>query len=204
MAVNLTKGQKISLAKEGGGSLDRIFMGLGWDAAGSGKPGKTGFLSRIFGGGKSQAAPAIDLDASCVLFDKAKNPLETVFFNHLTGANGAIRHTGDNLTGDGDGDDEVIKVDLSKIPENVDTIVFTVNSYRGQTFNEVENAFCRLVDEKTGGEIARYAISGGGSHTAMIMAKVYRHNGEWKMAALGEPMMARTAAEMIEPIKNVI
>lgn len=200
MSVNLQKGQKISLEKEGGGGLSRVFMGLGWDAAGSSE--KPGFFGKLLG--KAKKPDSIDLDASCVVFDKDKNALETVFFNHLTGMNGAIQHTGDNLTGDGDGDDEVIKVDLSRLPESVQSIVFTVNSYRGQTFNEVDNAFCRLVDEADGKEIARYTISGGGTQTAVIMAKIYRHNGEWKLAAIGEPMNARTAKEMIEPIKRIL
>lgn len=199
MAVNLQKGQKISLEKEAGSTLNNIFMGLGWDAARP-KEGK-GILGRFFGGGGEP--DNIDLDASCVLFDEQGNPLEIVYFNHLTGANGAIRHTGDNLTGDGDGDDEVINVSLSKLADNIHTLVFTVNSYRGQTFNEVENAFCRLCDDG-GKEIARYEISGGGEHTAMIMAKVYRHNGEWKMAAIGEPMTARTAHDMVTPIRAIL
>lgn len=196
MAVNLEKGQKISLAKQGG-ELSEIFMGLGWDAARPRSLG--GFFGKFVGRGSS-----IDLDASCVMFDESKQPLDIVFFNSLTGANGAVRHTGDNLTGEGDGDDEVIEVSLERLPENVCYLVFTVNSYRGQTFDEVDNAFCRLVDKRAGQELARYSISGGGPHTAMIMAKIYRHGGEWKMHAIGEPMTAKTATQMVEPIRKIL
>lgn len=196
MAINLEKGQRVSLAKEAGGSLDKIFMGLGWDAA---KGGKGGILGRIFGGGDS-----IDLDASCVMFDEDKNHVDTVYFGHLDSKDGAVHHTGDNLTGEGEGDDEVIQVNLGKIPAKVKYLVFTVNSFRGQIFDKVDNAFCRLVDEKSGKEIAAYKISGGGKHTAMVMAVVYRHNGEWKMRAVGESMNARVAHDMIAPIRAIL
>lgn len=208
MAVNLDKGQRISLEKEAGKGLSRIFMGLGWDAAKAAGQKKGGFLSgltSLFSGGGGGGAPDnIDLDASCVVFSEGKDVLETIYFGNLKSRDGSIVHTGDNLTGDGDGDDEVINVDLARIPADAKYLVFTVNSYRGQTFDEVDNAFCRLVDAENGKEVARYAISGGGPHTAMIMAKLYRHNGEWKMQAVGEPMTARTAFDMTEPIRAIL
>ncbi len=185
MAVNLGKGQKISLEKESGGNLTEIIMGLGWDAV-----KKKGLFG--FGGNNS-----IDLDASCVLFDESKQALETIWFRELKSKNGSVIHTGDNLTGEGDGDDEQIIVKLSLVPSNVKSLVFTVNSFRGQTFDEVENAYCRLVNKLDNKEVARYNLSGGGSHTAMIMAKVYRHNGEWKMHAIGEPTSGKTVKELI-------
>lgn len=192
MSVSLIKGQKISLDKESGHSLNKVFMGLGWDAVKKG-----GFLGRLMGGGD------IDLDASCVLFSADKQPLDVVYFGQLKSKDGSIRHSGDNLTGDGEGDDEIIYVTLADIPAEVNYLVFTVNSYRGQNFNEVANAYCRLVDDRKA-EIARYTISGGGDYTAMIMAKLYRHNGEWKMQAVGESMRGRTVADMIAPITAIL
>lgn len=191
MSVSLIKGQKISLDKESGHTLNKVFMGLGWDAAKKG-----GFLGRLMGGN-------IDLDASCVMFSADKQLLDVVYFGQLKSKDGSIRHSGDNLTGAGEGDDEVIYVTLADIPAEVNYLVFTVNSYRGQSFNEVANAYCRLVDDRNA-EIARYTISGGGDYTAMIMAKLYRHNGEWKMQAVGESMRGRTVADMIGPITAIL
>ena len=192
MSVSLIKGQKISLDKESGKTLNKVFMGLGWDAV-----KKSGFLGRLMGGGD------IDLDASCVLFSADKQPLDVVYFGQLKSKDGSIIHSGDNRTGDGEGDDEVINVTLANIPAEVNYLVFTVSSYRGQTFNEVANAYCRLVDD-SGKEVARYTISGGGDYTAMIMAKLYRHNGEWKMQAVGESMRGKTVADMIGPIIAIL
>ncbi len=188
MAVNLTKGQKISLEKEAGGGLTKVVMGLGWDMA---KGGLFGF------GGNSDS---IDLDASCLMFDEAKNLLDAVYFGQLDSTDNSIHHTGDNLTGEGDGDDEQIIVDLSRVPGNVKTLVFTVSSFRGQTFDKVANAFCRIVNQANGKEIAKYALSSQGPHTAQIMAKLYRHNGEWKMAALGENCNGRTFRDMLPSV----
>ena len=197
MAVNLTKGQKISLAKSNGGALSEVIMGLGWDMAGS--SGKKGLLGGLFGGGGS--VNHIDLDASCLVFDENKNLVDIVYFGQLGSKDGSIKHTGDNLTGEGDGDDEEIIVNLNKVPASVKTLIFTVNSYRGQTFAQVENAFCRLVDKSNNEEIARYNLSAQGNHTAMIMAKVYRHNGEWKMHAIGENANGTTAHDLAGVVK---
>jgi tellurium resistance protein TerZ len=186
MAINLQKGQKISLSKESGTTLTKIIMGLGWDAKKSG-----GFLG--FGGGST----SIDLDASCVLFDANKNAVDIVYFAHLKSKDGSVQHTGDNLTGEGDGDDEQIIVDLSHVPENVAALVFTVNSFTGQTFDKVENAYCRLVDANSNREVARYTLSSQGSHTAQVMAKLYRHDGEWKMHAIGENGTGRTIENLL-------
>lgn len=204
MSVNLVKGQKISLEKDG--KLSSVFMGLGWDVAQAPKQesggGLFGKFKGLIGGGEKKP-DNIDLDASCVTFANGQ-PKDVVYFGKLQSPDGTIIHTGDNLTGAGDGDDEVIKVKLDKIAPDVDAIVFTVSSYRGQSFKDIENAFCRLVDENTGKELARYDISGGGNFTGLIMAKIYRHNGEWKIQAVGESMMAKTVADMIAPIKNIL
>ncbi|MDR1576953.1 MAG: TerD family protein [Deltaproteobacteria bacterium] len=200
MGISLVKGQKISLEKESGGGLSQVVMGLGWDPV---KAGEGGFFKKLASMFSSPAE--IDLDASCALFDENKKPLDFVWFRQLKSKDGSIVHTGDNLTGAGDAeDDEQIIVNLSKVPANVKTLVFTVNSFQGQTFNEVSNAFCRLVDSSTKREIARYTLSGGGGHTAMIMAKIYRHDGGWKMSALGEAANGRVVEQLIPAIANVL
>ena len=186
MTVSLEKGQRISLQKPGGGGLAVVRMGLGWDAV-----KKKGF----FGSRERD----IDLDASCVLFADT-NLADVVYFGQLTSRDGSVRHTGDNLTGAGDGDDESIIVDLSRIPVHVTSLVFTVSSFQGQTFNEVQNAFCRLVDESTGQELARYTLTGGGAHTGMVMSRLYRHGQEWKLGAIGEPSQGRTFQDMLPAI----
>ncbi len=190
MAVNLQKGQKISLEKEAGGTLSSIVMGLGWDAVK--KSG--GFFG--FGGGSAE----IDLDASCLLFDENKQVLDSVWFRQLRSRDGSITHTGDNRTGDGDGDDEQIIVNLNSVPANIKSLVFTVNSFTGQDFSQVANAFCRIVDKSSGKEIARYDLSVQGRHSAQIMAKLYRHNGEWKMHAIGENGTGRTFQDLLPQI----
>ncbi|MFD7729071.1 TerD family protein [Kitasatospora phosalacinea] len=186
MTVNLGKGQKITLEKPGGGSLRTVRMGLGWQAA----PRK-GFLSKLFAG-------EIDLDASAVLFS-GKRAVDVVYFQHLTSDDGSVRHSGDNLTGGTGqgGDDETILVDLENVPDEVDQILFTVSSFTGQTFAEVGNAFCRLVDEATGRELARYTLTGGDRHTAQIMAKVHRVAGAWQMTAIGAPSHGRTFNDLL-------
>ncbi|MEU3099161.1 TerD family protein [Streptomyces sp. NPDC006967] len=192
MTVTLAKGQQISLEKTGGQPLSIVRMGLGWQAA----PRK-GFLAKLTG------PREIDLDASAVLF-AGNEPVDVVFFQHLVSDDGSVRHTGDNLVGGAGqgGDDESILVDLLRLPAHVDQIVFTVNSFTGQTFAEVQNAFCRLIDENTGQELARYTLSGGGSYTAQIMAKVHRSSGGWHMSALGEPANGRTFQDLMPTIAS--
>ncbi len=189
MSVNLSKGQAVSLQKADGGALSRVRMGLGWQAAR--RRGLFGMRTR-----------EIDLDASAVLFAD-REPKDVVFFRHLVSDDGSVTHSGDNLVGGaGHGaDDESIRVDLQRIPPEVDQIVFTVNSFTGQTFAEVENAFCRLVDESTEDELARYTLTGGGSHTAQIMAKVRRQGSGWQMTAIGEPAQGRTFQDLMPAIQ---
>lgn len=186
MGVSLEKGQKINLEKADGGSLQQVFLGVGWDVAKS-----KGFFG--FGGGSEE----IDLDASCILFDENKQPVDVVYFGQLRSKDGSIQHSGDNRTGEGDGDDEVIRVNLNAIPAQVKSLVFTVSSFRGQTFEKVNNAFCRLVDQSSNTEVARYSLSTQGAHTGLIIAKIYRHNGAWKMHAIGENVHGRTFNDII-------
>jgi tellurium resistance protein TerZ len=186
MAINLEKGQKINLEKADGSRLEQIFLGVGWDVAKS-----KGFFG--FGGGGGD----IDLDASVILFDEQKQMVDVVYFGQLKSKDGSIVHSGDNLTGQGDGDDEVIRVNLHQVPAAVKSLVFTVSSFRGQSFAKVENAFCRLVDQRTNQEIASYKLSSQGAHTGLIIAKIYRHNGLWKMHAIGENVSGRTFQDML-------
>ena len=195
MGISLVKGQKISLEKGDGSSLTQIYLGAGWDVAKSGG----GFFGMFKGGDDS-----IDLDASLILFNENNQPLDAVWFGQLKSKDGSIWHSGDNRTGAGDGDDEVIHVDLTKIPPQVKSIIFTISSFRGQTFEKVENAYCRLVDATTNTEIAKYNLSAQGNYTALIVAKVYRHNGAWKMSALGETSNGKTIQDMIPSILPVL
>jgi tellurium resistance protein TerZ len=192
MSVSLSKGQTVSLAKRDGGTLTRVRMGLGWDAV-----KKKG----LFGGSKSQS---IDLDASALLFDASGQLVDQVWFQQLRSKDGAVQHTGDNLTGAGEGDDESIRVDLSALPPSVASIVFTVNSFTGQDFSQIENAFCRLIDESNESEIARYDLSGSGRHNAQVMAKVSRDGGGWSMTALGIPAAGRTFRDLLPALAGAL
>jgi tellurium resistance protein TerZ len=185
MTVNMSKGQKVSLTKRGGGSLSVVRMGLGWDAV----------KKRGLFGKKSQT---IDLDASALLFDAGGSLVDAVWFRQLQSKDGSVRHTGDNLTGEGEGDDESIVVDLGRLSPAVTQIVFTVNSFTGQDFTQIENAFCRLVDETSNEELTRYDLSGSGTHNAQIMAKVSRAGaGEWSMTAIGAIASGRTFQDLL-------
>lgn len=183
--ISLTKGQAISLDKDGA-SLKRISMGTGWD----GVKKKGGFLG--FGGG---AAVDIDLDASALVYS-SKRLVDQIWFQQLRSKDGNIAHSGDNRTGDGDGDDETINVDLSKLDASIDALVFTVNSFAGQKFDQVDNAYTRLVDLESGKEIARYSLSDSGPHTGMIMATIKRVGSGWELKAIGERAAGRTFHDM--------
>lgn len=192
MTTTLTKGQRVSLEKRGGGTLTRVRMGLAWDAA----------KKRGLFGSRTQS---VDLDASALLFDTGGALVDQVWFKQLTSLDGAVHHTGDNLTGDGDGDDEAIQVDLSRLPSAVATLVFVVNSFTGQDFSQIENATCRLLDE-TGGdtEIARFNLTGSGTHSAQIMAKVSRDGDGWSMTALGIPTSGRTFRDLLPALAGTL
>lgn len=176
--ISLAKGERVSLRKEDGApDLSGSCMGLGWDAA-SGR--------------------SIDLDAGCLLFDSAHKHLETIFFMKLAGGGGAVRHSGDNLTGHGEGDDETISVDLDRLAPNVQHLVFVVNSFSGHNFRDVQRAFCRLFNGRTQHELARFDLTGGESATAMLMARLTRREGGWDMTALGTKAGGQTARGSIK------
>ena len=182
MSVSLQKGQKVSLTKENAG-LSAVVVGLGWDEV---EQSKRGFFAP-----KPQP---IDCDASAILLRNGKfcNKNDLVYFGQLQHPSGTVRHMGDNLTGAGDGDDEQIFVDLASVPAEYDRIVIVVNIYdclkRNQHFGMIRNAFIRLVDGKTGVEMCKYNLTEDYSgSTAMIFGEIYRHNGEWKFSAVGQP-----------------
>ncbi len=194
MSVSLNKKESVSLEKTNGG-LTKVFMGLGWDAA---KP--TGFFSKLLG----VQPENIDLDASCLLLDENKNIVDTVWFRQLQSKDGSVSHSGDNLTGDGDGDDEVISVDLTKLPSKVKHLVFVISSFRGQTFDKIDSACCRLVDATNNSELAKYNLSGKNPYTAQVMAQVYKDNGIWTMQAIGESTNGRTVNDFASFAKSLI
>lgn len=186
MGVNLQKGQKVSLKKENGQALTRICVGLGWDPAVQEKK-SGGFFGSLFGGSTED----IDCDASVFVCRAGhlSSVDDIVYFGNLTHSSGAVRHTGDNLTGEGEGDDEQILVDLASVPEVYDKLVFVVNIYdavsRKQDFGMIANAFIRICDDH--GEFCRYNLSDSyAGMTALIFGEIYRHNGEWKFNAIGQ------------------
>ena len=186
--VNLTKGQTVSLTKKGGGTLTVVRMGLGWDAV----------KKRGLFGKKTQA---VDLDASAMLFDRSRRLVDQVWFQQLRSTDGALQHTGDNVTGAGEGDDESIVVDLTRLDPVVQTIVFVVNSFTGQDFSQIENAYCRLVDAASGdAELARYELTGSGTHNSQIMAKVVRDGSGWSMTAIGAVAQGRTFRDLVPAV----
>ena len=193
MGISLQKSQSVSLAKEARSGLSLITLGVGWDVA------KGGFFGRMLGGGGD-----IDLDASCLTFDAGKTVLETVWFGELINASGTIRHSGDNLTGEGDGDDESIAIQLDRLDSKVEYIVLTVNSFRGQTFDKVANAFGRVVDNQSGREMARFDISDSGPHTGLILASLTRNGGQWDFKAIGERTGGRTVHDLTGPARAIL
>jgi tellurium resistance protein TerD len=174
VAVSLSKGANVSLSKEAPG-LQSVRVGLGWD-------------QRVTDGSD------FDLDASVYLLNEAgrvRSDSDFVYFNNLKAADGAVEHHGDNLTGQGEGDDEVVSVHLSRIPADVTKVVFAVTIYeadqRRQNFGMVANAFIRVVNADGGAELARYDLSEDAStETAMVFGELYRHSGEWKFRAVGQ------------------
>lgn len=195
-SVSLAKKQTVSLTKQSGSTLTKLQFGLGWDPA----KAKSGFLSKLFGGGGSDE---IDLDASVVTFDIRGSRMDTVWFRQKTSKCGAIKHSGDNLTGEGDGDDESIFVDLTKLPTNVEYLAFTVNSFRGQTFNEVENAFCRVVDQNNK-ELVKFQLTEQGTHTGILIASLCRKGGAWEFTAQGMACRGSTIDAMVDQIVTAV
>jgi tellurium resistance protein TerZ len=197
MAINLQKGQRISLEKEAGRGLSRIVMGLGW---GMKQVQSRGFLG--FGAGTRQEA--VDLDASCLLFDASGTLADTVWFRQLTSHCGSIQHSGDDRAGGGEAgsENERISIDLNRLPATVQSLIFTVNSFSGEGFAGIPTAFCRLVDGTQNSEIARFDLSlAGGDYTGLIMTKLYRHNNEWKLQAIGEHASGRTFHDLLPALQ---
>lgn len=188
MGINLGKNQTIDLRKSSGGNLRNVRMGLGWDA-------KTVTKKGLFGSKTVQKS--IDLDASVILLDASGGVLEIVYFGQLNSRIAPVHHTGDNRSGAGDGDDESITLNLDGMPAQVQHLVFTINSYSGETFAEIDNAFARLVDsDNRDEELCRYELTSTGPHTAMIMAKVSRSGNGWAFTALGNPGNGRVASDL--------
>lgn len=178
--VSLQKNQTVSLVKGGRPLLSQVKMGLGWEPAYRGRD--------------------IDLDASVIAYGPQRNHIDSCYFGKLTIVSGAIKHSGDNLTGEGGGDDEVITVDLGRLPQEVTGLVFTVNSFSGQKFTEVAKAYCRLLDATTGEELVRFDLTSAEPQTGVMMAKLIRqYSGEWEMTAMGEFVKARTVRNMVKP-----
>ena len=198
MSVNLQKGQKISLVKEGSGGLKKIMVGLGWDEVEQKR--------RLF----APKPQDIDCDASVILCGKdgkvvGQDPKQCcVYFGNLRHSSGAIVHQGDNLTGGGDGDSEQIMVDRPDIPANVNKLVFVVNIYdanvKNQHFGMIRNAYIRIVDTGNRTEICRYNLSEDYSGmTGVIVGELYRHENEWKFNAIGQGV--RDASRLMKLIK---
>jgi tellurium resistance protein TerD len=174
VGVSLSKGGNVSLTKEAP-NLTAVIVGLGWDV-------------------RTTTGSDFDLDASALLANaegKVTNDQNFIFFNNLKSPDGSVEHTGDNLTGEGEGDDEVIKVNLAGVPADVDKIVFPVSIYeaesRQQSFGQVRNAFIRIVNQADNNELARYDLSEDAStETAMVFGELYRHGAEWKFRAVGQ------------------
>ncbi|CAM5334294.1 MULTISPECIES: TerD family protein [Streptomyces] len=183
--VSLQKNQTVSLMKGGQPLLTQVKMGLGWEPAYRGKD--------------------IDLDASVIAYGPQRNHVDSCYFGKLQIVNGAIRHSGDNLTGEGAGDDEVITVDLGRLPMDVTGLVFTVNSFSGQKFTEVAKAYCRLIDALTGEELVRFDLTSAEPQTGVMMAKLIRQfSGEWEMTAMGEFVKSRTVRGMVKPAAQAL
>ncbi|MFD9503817.1 TerD family protein [Streptomyces sp. NPDC060035] len=183
--ISLQKNQTVSLVKGGRPLLSQVKMGLGWEPAFRGKD--------------------IDLDASVIAFGPNRNHLESCYFGKLSILNGAIQHSGDNLTGEGAGDDEVIVVDLGRIPADATGLVFTVNSFTGQKFTEVAKAYCRLIDAATGEELVRFDLTGAEPQTGVMMAKLIKQfTGEWEMTGMGEFVKSRTVRGMVKPASKAL
>jgi stress response protein SCP2 len=182
--VSLAKRQTVSLVKTGAPALQLVTMGLGWD------PAKRG--------------ADIDLDASVIVVNAKGRKVDAVWFMAKSAYKGAIEHSGDNLTGEGDGDDETINVDLGRLPEEAYALVFTVNSFRGQNFTEVRNAYCRLLDAGTGAELVRFDLTDSTPRTGVIMSVLVRAGATWDMTAIGEFHDGKSARAMFTPAEELV
>ena len=199
MAINLQKGQRVDLTKSNPG-LSKIMVGLGWDPVKN--AGGGGMFGGLFGGG---GGANIDCDASVIMLganDRLQNNKDVIYFGNLRSNDGSVQHSGDNLTGDGDGDDEQIMVDLSKVPSNIQKLVFVVNIYdcikRKQHFGMIQNAFIRIVNPSNNQELIHYNLSDNYSGlTCLVTGEIYRHGNDWKFAAIGSGTNSASLSEVV-------
>jgi len=190
VAINLSKGQKISLEKTAP-KLARIALGLAWQPI---EP--KGFFGRVFGGSET-----VDLDASCVCLDARGKEIDVIWFRKLVSTDKAIRHSGDNRTGEGDGDDETLSVDLASLDARIAVLMFTINSFSGQSFQRVRSSSCRLINVQTREALAMFSLDAQGKHTALLMAALTRRGADWEMSAIGEPGFGSTYRDLAGPIE---
>ena len=187
--IELSRGQEIALTTDDGQPLSRLRLGVGWDKAPT-----AGFIGT--------GAPEIDLDASAVQFADGQL-FDLAFYNNLKTRDGSVEHLGDNLTGKGEGDDEVITVDLTRVYGKVDSIVLLVSSYQGHTLEWIANAYCRLVDEGDV-ELARFRLTGGTPQTGLAMAKLFRDGPGWRMRAIGEGIPVTLPTESVAALRPYV
>lgn len=187
--IELTKGQELALATEDGSTPTRLQLGLGWD-----KERTAGFIGT--------GAPDIDLDASAVEFAGGQL-FDLAFYNNLQTRDGSVVHLGDNRTGQEKGDDEVLTVDLSRVYRQVDTIVFLVSSYQGHSLEWINNAYCRLVDDRDV-ELARFTLTAGVPQTGLAMAKLFRDGEGWRLRAIGEGIAVTVPTESVKALRPFI
>ena len=199
MSINLQKGQRISLEKSNGSKLQNVCVGINWGAI-----EKKGLF------GLSKSKEAVDLDASCALYNENKQLLEVVYFGNLTSKNGSVKHSGDDLTGDMGGDDgldnEIITLDFSKLDANVAYVAFVLNSFRGHDFGTIPFASIRIYEGTTKQVtevFAKFDIANGANfagHVSMVMGVFYKKNGEWKFNAIGEPTKDKKLEETVKTV----
>jgi len=199
MAINLEKGQRINLQKSNGATLQNVCVGINWGAI-----EKKGMF------GLSKTKEAVDLDGSCALFSDTKQLMDVVYFGNLRSKDGAVRHSGDDLTGDMNGDDgldnEVITLDFSNLNPAVNYVAFVLNSFRGQDFGTIPFASIRIYEgtpSRVSEVFAKYDIANGSGfagHVSMVMGVFYKRNGEWKFNAIGEPTKDRKLEETVRTV----
>ena len=200
MAINLQKGQRINLEKSNGSKLQNICVGVNWGAI-----EKKGFFGGI-------TKEAVDLDASCALFDESKNAIDVVYFGSLKSKDGSIKHSGDDLTGDMEGDDgldnEIITMDFSKLSPNITYVAFVLNSFRGHDFGTIPFASIRIYEgtpTRVNEVFATYDIvigEGFAGHVSMVLGVFYKKNNEWKFNAIGEPTRDTKLEHTLSTVTN--
>jgi len=187
--IELAKGQELALVSVDGQPVSRLRVGLGWDKART-----AGFMGT--------GAPDIDLDASAVEYS-GQQFFDFAFYNNLQTRDGSVVHLGDNLTGRGDGDDEVITVDLARVHRQIDSIIFMVSSYQGHSLEWISNAYCRLVDDHDA-ELARFTLTAGVPQTGVAMARLFREGEQWTLRAIGEGIAVRIPTDAVEALRPFV